>query len=149
EPAIIEKTRSLLEVSYKRLTGFETRTKGYEWFGADPGHEALTAYGLMQFTDMAHVRSVDMDMLDRTRAWLLSRRDGNGGFSRNPRALDSFGGAPADTTNAYVVWALIESGEKSLSKEVAAVKASASSTKDSYIIALAANILQATGDQAG
>src|SRR5204862_1689145 len=93
EPAIIEKTRSLLEVSYKRLTGFETRTKGYEWFGADPGHEALTAYGLMQFTDMAQVRSVDKDMLDRTRTWLLSRRDGNGGFSLNRKALDSFGRA--------------------------------------------------------
>jgi len=25
----------------------------------------------MQFTDMAQVRSVDKDMLDRTRAWLL------------------------------------------------------------------------------
>ena len=103
----------------------------------------------MQFTDMAQVRSVDKDMLDRTRAWLLSRRDGNGGFSRNSRALDSFGGAPADTTNAYIVWALIESGEKGLDKEVAAVKASAASTQDSYIIALAANILHATGDHAG
>ena len=60
--------------------------QGYEWFGADPGHEALTAYGLMQFTDMSQVRSVDKDMLDRTRAWLLSRRDGNGGFSVNAKA---------------------------------------------------------------
>jgi alpha-2-macroglobulin-like protein len=149
EPAIIEKARVLLESSYKKLTGFETRTKGYEWFGADPGHEALTAYGLMQFTDMAQVRSVDKDMLDRTRAWLLSRRDGNGGFSRNAKALDSFGGAPADTTNAYVVWALIESGEKNLHKEIAFVKTSAGSTQDSYIIALAANILHASGDHAG
>src|SRR6185436_8383284 len=146
---IIEKARGLVEVSYKKLTGFESRSKGYEWFGADPDHEALTAYGLMQFTDMAHVRSVDKDMLDRTRAWLLSRRDGNGGFSRNAKALDSFGGAPADTTNAYIVWALIESGQKDLNKEIALVKASAGSTQDSYIIALAANILHATGDQAG
>jgi uncharacterized protein YfaS (alpha-2-macroglobulin family) len=149
DPAIIEKTKGLLEVSYKRLTGFETRTKGYEWFGADPGHEALTAYGLMQFTDMAQVRSVDKDMLDRTRAWLLSRRDGNGGFRLNPRALDTFGGAPADTTGAYIVWALIESGEKGIAKEVAAVRASAASTQDSYTIALGANILAATGDPAG
>src|SRR5262245_46851124 len=148
DPAIIEKTRGLLDLSYKKLTGFESRTKGYEWFGADPGHEALTAYGLMQFTDMKQVRTVDKDMLDRTRAWLLSRRDGNGGFSRNPKALDSFGGAPADTTNAYVVWALIESGEKSLNKEVAAVKTSSLSSQDSYIVALGANILHATGDQA-
>src|SRR3989442_15043970 len=141
DPAIIEKARGLLEGSYKKLTGFESRTKGDEWFGADPGHEALTAYGLMQFTDMAQVRSVDKEMLDRTRTWLLSRRDGKGGFSMNPKALDSFGGAPADTTNAYIVWALIESGEKGLDKEIAFVKASAGSSQDSYIIALGANIL--------
>jgi len=149
EPALIEKTRNLLDVSYKKLTGFETRTKGYEWFGADPGHEALTAYGLMQFSDMSKVRSVDKEMLDRTRAWLLSRRDGNGGFSRNARALDSFGGAPADTTNAYITWALIESGEKGLNKEIASVKTSANSTQDSYIAALAANILHSSGDHDG
>jgi hypothetical protein len=149
DPAIIEKTRGLLEASYKRLTGFESPAKGYEWFGADPGHEALTAYGLMQFTEMSQVRSVDKDMLARTRAWLLSRRDGNGGFSRSSKAIDSFGGAPANTTNAYITWALIESGEKALEREVAAVKASASSTQDSYIIALGANILHAAGDHAG
>ncbi len=149
DPAIIEKARDLLEVSYKKLTGFESRTKGYEWFGADPGHEALTAYGLMQFTDMAQVRTLDKDMLNRTRSWLLSRRDGNGGFNRNAKALDTFGGAPANTTNAYIVWALTESGEKGLNKEIAAVKASTDSTEDSYIVALGANILHAAGDQAG
>src|SRR5213594_3412902 len=149
DPATIEKAKGLLDVSYKKLTGFESPKRGYEWFGADPGHEALTAYGLMQFTDMSHVRSVDKDMLDRTRAWLLSRREGNGGFSRNAKALDSFGGAPVDTTNAYIVWALIESGEKDLDKEIASVKGSAASTQDSYILALGANILAATGDHAG
>jgi hypothetical protein len=149
DPTLVEKARNLLEVSYKRLTGFESRSRGYEWFGADPGHEALTAYGLMQFTDMAQVRSVDKEMLDRTRAWLLSRRDGNGGFKVNPRALDSFGRAPADTTNAYIVWALTEAGEKGLDKEIASIKAIAGSTDDSYVAALAANILHAGGDNAG
>ena len=148
DPTIIAKAKDLLDASYKRLIGFETRTKGYEWFGADPGHEALTAYGLMQFTDMSQVRSVDKDMLDRTRSWLLSRRDGKGGFSLNPRALDSFGGAPADTTNAYIVWALSESGEKGLEKEIASIKTLANSSQDSYIVALAANILAAHGDPA-
>jgi alpha-2-macroglobulin-like protein len=149
DPAIIEKARSLLEDSYKKLTGFESPTKGYEWFGADPGHEALTAYGLMQFTDMSQVRKVDKDMLDRTRGWLLSRRDGKGGFSLSTKALDTFGRAPVDTTNAYIVWALIESGEKGLDREVASVKASANSTQDSYVLALGANILHATGDHMG
>src|SRR4029077_11677200 len=65
------------------------------------------------------------------------------------RALDSFGGAPQDTTNAYITWALVESGEQGLEKKIASVKASANSTEDSYIVALGANILNATGDKAG
>jgi alpha-2-macroglobulin-like protein len=149
DPAIVENAKTLLDASYKRLTGFESPKKGYEWFGADPGHEALTAYGLMQFTDMSHVRDVDKDMIQRTRAWLLARRDGNGGFNRNAKAIDSFGGAPQDTTNAYITWALVESGEQGLEKEIASVKASANSSQDSYIVALGANILNATGDKAG
>jgi hypothetical protein len=147
DPEIIEKAKGLLEASYKRLTGFESRTKGYEWFGADPGHEALTAYGLMQFTDMALVRDVDKEMIQRTRDWLLARRDGDGGFSRNSKALDSFGRAPQETTNAYITWALVESGQKGLEKEIAGVKASATASADTYLVALAANILHATGDQ--
>lgn len=36
-----------LEEGYKHLMTFEAKKGGYEWFGADPGHEALSAYGLM------------------------------------------------------------------------------------------------------
>jgi len=149
EPALIERTRSLLDGAYKKLLGFQSRSHGFEWFGSDPGHEALTAYGLMQFTDMAQVRNVDKDMLDRTRTWLLSRRDGEGSFKVNPNALDSFGRAPKVTTDAYIVWALTEAGEKGLEREISAIKANASSTGDSYVIALAANVLHSTGDRAG
>ena len=41
-----------LEEGYKHLLTFEAKKGGYEWFGSDPGHEALTAYGLMQFSEM-------------------------------------------------------------------------------------------------
>jgi hypothetical protein len=149
DPALIEKTRGLLDSAYKRLLGFQSRTGGFEWFGGNPGHEGLTAYGLMQFTDMAKVRSVDKDMLANTRAWLLTRRDGKGGFSVNRNASNSFSNSSAATTNAYIVWALIESGEKGLDKEIAALKAAANSAQDSYVVALVANILHATGDPSG
>lgn len=57
---------------------------------------ALTAYGLMQFMEMKEVFPlVDNQMIERTKKWLLERKDKvKGGFQRNPRALDSFGGAP-------------------------------------------------------
>jgi len=144
---LIEQSRTHLDSGYARLTGFECKQRGYEWFGGDPGHEALTAYGLMEFSDMSQVRTVDPDMLQRTRQWLLARRDGKGGFQRNAAAIDSFGSAPPDTTNAYVVWALLESGEKGLDSEAAAVKGLGISSDDTYIVALAANIAALQGDK--
>jgi hypothetical protein len=145
---LLGRCRDLLDKGYKKLSGFECKEKGYEWFGGDPGHEALTAYGLMEFSDMARVYPVDAPMRERTRGWLLGRRDGKGGFQRNPRALDSFGGAPADVTNAYIAWALLEAGEKGLEKEVEAVKAAAAASGDAYLLALSANVLLLAGDPA-
>jgi len=138
----------MLDKGYAKLTSFECKEKGYEWFGADPGHEALTAYGLMEFTDMRQVREVDPKMTARTREWLLKRRDGKGGFSLNAKALDSFGRAPQETTNAYVSWALLEAGETGLDAEIAALKAKAESTQDTYVMALAANVLAMNKDEA-
>ena len=149
DPDKIATAQSLLKTGYNKLISFESQDNGYEWFGANPAHEALTAYGLMEFTDMAKVMQVDTAMIDRTRQWLLDRRDGHGSFKRNERALDSFGRAPAPTTDAYIVWSILESGEnpQSLAKEIEQVKASAFNGNDSYIIALAANILYLADDK--
>ena len=138
DPAVTRRAKDLLKSGYAKLVGYECPTKGYEWFGGDPGHEALTAYGLMQFRDMARVYDVDRQMLDRTVGWLLARRDGRGGFQRNARALDSFGNAPQDVTDAYIIWALSESGQKGIQSEIKHVAQLAAASDDPYLIALAA-----------
>jgi hypothetical protein len=142
DPVLIERTMTTLDKGYKMIAGYESPKDGYEWFGGDPGHEALTAYGLMEFADMKHVYGdVDTKMIKRTRKWLLSRRDGNGGFKRNDRALDSFGRASAEVTNGYIAYALSEAGEKKLDKELAYQKKIAKSSKDPYLLALATNTI--------
>src|SRR5262249_143657 len=141
DPKIVKRAQDLLERGYKRLTSYECKELGYEWFGGDPGHEALTAYGFMEFTDMAQVFPVDGAMLKRTQSWLLSRRDGKGGFPRNPRALDTFGGAPPEITNAYITWALSQAKVPDLDTEVTALKKEAISTNDPYLLALIAGVL--------
>ena len=56
---------------------FETEERGFEWFGSTPPHEALTAYGLMEFEDMKKVSTiVDENMIGRTIDFLESRKDG-------------------------------------------------------------------------
>jgi A-macroglobulin complement component/carboxypeptidase family protein/alpha-2-macroglobulin family protein len=140
DPALVEKTQGTLAKGYKLLSGYETPEKGYEWFGHTPGHEALTAYGLMEFADMAKVYDVDRNMVQRTADWLMARRDGAGGFQRSSQALDSFGRAGPATTNAYIMWALAEAHRTGgMTKELAAQKQLGSETKDPYLLALAAN----------
>src|SRR5262249_22086487 len=140
DTALVQKTHGTLEKGYKLLTGYETPEKGYEWFGSSPGHEALTAYGLMEFADMAKVYDVDKRMVERTAEWLMARRDGKGGFQRSSKAIDSFGRASEATTNAYIIWALSEAKRTAnLGPELAAQSKLGSSTQDPYLLALAAN----------
>lgn len=141
-PEIARRAKDLLAKGYGLLAGYECKQRGYEWFGGDPGHEALSAYGLMEFADMSRVHPVDAAMVARTRDWLLSRRDGKGGFQRNDRALDTFGRAPADLTDAYIVWAITEAdGGIDIAKELASIEERARSSDDPYLVALAANAL--------
>ncbi len=149
DPAIMKRAGDLLERGYKRLTTFETKEKGYEWFGSAPGHEALTAYGLMQFNDYSKVMDgVDQGMVKRTSDWLMSRRDGKGGFQRNPRALDQFGGADQNVTNAYLAYAISESGNKEILPEANAAFDNALKDKDPYQLALVANAMFNLGQDA-
>jgi hypothetical protein len=145
-PVVERRARELLARGYQKLTSFECTNpakqaqEGYEWFGGTaPAHEALTAYGLMQFRDLAKVQDVDQQMLQRTRQYLLAQRDGKGGFKRNPRALDTFGRAPDDVTNAYIVWALTEGGkDDDVTTELNALHKQAQTSKDPYFLSLVA-----------
>jgi len=140
DPALIARTQGVLDKGYKLLTGYETKQRGYEWFGQTPGHEALTAYGLMEFADMAKVYDVDHQMVERTADWLMSRRDHKGGFTRSSTALDSFGRAGEVTTNAYIMWALAEAKRATgMTEELSSQRGLGATTKDPYLLALAAN----------
>ncbi|BBB70062.1 hypothetical protein UNDYM_5809 [Undibacterium sp. YM2] len=144
DSALLERTGKLLDSGYKKLAGFESPKKGYEWFGGDPGHEALTAYGLLEFADMKNIYgSVDTAMLARTANWLKARRDGNGGYQRDAKALDSFGRAAPEVTDAYITWALVSAGETGLDKEIGKSVKLAETTQDAYQLALASGTMLA------
>ncbi|MGB0525238.1 MAG: alpha-2-macroglobulin family protein, partial [Flammeovirgaceae bacterium] len=149
DQTVLARAKQLVDKGYKRLISFETPEKGYEWFGGAPGHEALTAYGLMEFADMSKVyHQVDQGMVDRTANWLLARKDNQGGFARNPRALDSFGRADDKITNAYIVYALSEAGYvDEIKKEIDAAVAIAKKDNDPYQMALTINALFNVNDK--
>lgn len=143
DPALVQRAGTLIDKGYQRLVSFETPKKGYEWFGQSPPHEALTAYGVLEFIDMKRIYGgVDDEMLARTVTWLKSRRDGKGGFQRDGQALDSFGRAGPEVTDAYITYAISEAGMiDQFPEELAAQAKRAQETKDPYLLALAANTL--------
>ncbi len=145
DPALVAKTTKLLDHGYNRLVGYETKAKGFEWFGNSPPHEALTSYGILQFLDMKDVYGgVDDAMIRRTVEWLKKRRDGKGGFEQSSQALDSFGRASPEVTNAYITYAVSSAGlADEFPAEVKAQADRGTTTKDPYILALAANTLLA------
>jgi uncharacterized protein YfaS (alpha-2-macroglobulin family) len=136
----LSRATDLLNRGYKRLTTFESSEKGYEWFGANPGHEGLTAYGIMEFVDMKNAGAdVDQKMLDRTAEWLLKHKDGKGGFAREKHAYHDFGRISENVLNAYIVYALAEAGYTDVKKEFEASCKIAMETKDPYILAMMSN----------
>ncbi len=128
-----------LQQGYKRLISYETRENGFEWFGNTPAHEALTAYGLMEFTDMKAFLPVDERMLERTKKFLLSRRDGKGSFEIRKRGYDQFASVPEDIAGLYIVYALTEAGAgKEIETEYRFAVAKALLSGDAYQLSLMA-----------
>lgn len=136
---------------YQRLLTFEVPGGGYSLFGQAPAEVFLTAYGLMQFTDMAKVYPVDQDMIDRTARWLLSQQQPDGtwleqGYSEHWRVNS------AVPTTAYITWALIEAGYKDtpeVARAIAYIRENARRESDPYSLALVASALTAYDPQDG
>ena len=148
KPEITKRAKQFIDAGYKRLAGYESASGGFEWFGGDPGHEGLTAYGLMEFVDMKKVYDgVDDAMINRTTEWLMKRRDGTGKFKRNPRALHQFGLTDNETMSIYITWALSEANFKDIQTEVDFAYAEAKKTNNPYQLGLAANIMFNRNDE--
>jgi len=107
-PAVEAKARQYIHLGYQRLLSFEISGGGFDWFGRPPANRTLSAYGLMEFNDMARVHDVDPQLLDRTRRWLLDQRHADGAWEpEGQRMHDDPTGADAQlSTTAYIAWAV-------------------------------------------
>ena len=139
-PAAAAKAQKMLASGYEKLTGYEVSGGGFEWWGKKPAHAALTAYGLMQFTDMSKVFEVEADMVVRTRNWLLGKRDGKGGFVTGSGKYGHFMGGSKEARSAYIAYSLLYSGQEpaSMKRELDRLEERAKETKNAYELAVAA-----------
>ena len=111
-PEVELKAREYISLGYQRLLTYEVPGGGFEWFGNPPAHKILTAYGLMEFTDMAKVHAVDPAVLTRTANWLAAQQDADGAWTPDPSgiaegAINNYQNDKFRTT-AYILWSLLE-----------------------------------------
>ncbi|MFT5525674.1 MAG: hypothetical protein ACI9HK_003644, partial [Pirellulaceae bacterium] len=150
-PEIEAKARQYIHVGYQKLVSFEVSGGGFDWFGNPPANVTLTAYGLMEFEDVAKVYDVDPDLIHRTRLWLLSKRQADGSWKPIERGIDDGllssverGSNTNLALTAYVAWAVFYNG--AASKEAAPtldylLSHPASSIDDPYLLATIANAI--------
>ncbi|HOX55919.1 MAG TPA: MG2 domain-containing protein [Candidatus Paceibacterota bacterium] len=141
-PEIEVRARKFINTGYQRLLTFEVAGGGFEWFGHSPAHVGLTAYGVLEFTDMNRVHPVDPNLIDRTRQWLFSRQNADGSWNQ-ASGLHSWSDKTLIT--AYVAWALAESGDSSpnLDNALNYLRHHPEELSTTYQKALAANALLA------
>jgi hypothetical protein len=116
-PELELRIHRLLSLGYQKLVGFEVEGGGFEWFGRAPANQVLTAYGLMEFSDMKRVFPVDPELIERTQRFLLSQQQSDGSWEVD-RQMIRDGLFRSEhrgqmTVTAYITWALTESGLRS------------------------------------
>ena len=144
-PAVQLQAEKYVATGYQRLLTFEVSGGGFSLFGNPPAEVFLTAYGLMEFTDMAEVYPVDEALIERTAQWLLNQQQGDGtwvdqGYSEHWHVESKV------PTTAYIAWALIEAGygdTPEVGRAIATIREHASEVEDAYGLALVANALAA------
>ena len=75
-PEVHAKAEGFIANGYQRLLTFEVPGGGFSWFGRAPANKILTAYGLMEFSDMSKVYDVDPKVIQRTQQWLAGAAAG-------------------------------------------------------------------------
>lgn len=142
-PEIQLTAEKYVATGYQRLVTFEVPGGGFSLFGQPPAEVFLTAYGLMEFTDMAKVYPVDPDLINRTARWLLDRQQPDGSWQDKGYSEHWQIGSELPTT-AYITWALIQAGygdTPEVSRAIAYLREFARQETDAYGLALVANAL--------
>ncbi len=144
-PEVHAKAAGYIANGYQRLLTFEVPGGGFSWFGQAPANKILTAYGLMEFSDMSKVSDVDARLIERTRDWLVAQQQPDGSWNPdtsfiNEGATNRYNSDVLRIT-AYIAWSLANSGYQgpAIDKAKQYVESHAIGKADAYTLAVIAN----------
>ncbi|MBI3272273.1 MAG: hypothetical protein HYZ53_25000 [Planctomycetes bacterium] len=147
-PEASMKLEQALNLGFQRLCTFEVSGGGFDWWGHAPANVLLSAYGILELSDMNKVYPIDMALVDRAKSWLRGQQRSDGSW-REAHLPHSLAIASAELpVTAFVAWSLAETGDASetVTRALDYVRRGVSgnaATKDPYVLALAANALLA------
>ena len=126
-PEVHAKAEGYIANGYQRLLTFEVPGGGFSWFGQAPANKILTAYGLMEFSDMSKVYDVDPRLIERTRDWLVRQQQPDGSWKPdtsfiNEGATNRYNSDVLRIT-AYIAWSLENTGDQEPAQGPAVEKA--------------------------
>jgi 5-hydroxyisourate hydrolase-like protein (transthyretin family) len=145
-PEVEIKAEAYISQGYQRLLTFEVADTpgGFSLFGEPPAKTTLTAYGLMEFSDMSRVAFVDPALAERTAAFLIGQQASDGSWDAYGMANDTESSEERMPTTAYVAWALGKAGQaqgEAVQKASGFIKENLTTNANPYVLALAANAL--------
>ena len=150
-PEIHAKAEGFVATGYQRLLTFEVPGGGFSWFGNAPANKILTAYGLMEFHDMAKVYDVDPQVIARTSDWLVRQQQPDGSWKPdtqfiNEGATNRFN-ADVVRITAYIAWALESADYKgeAIDRARRFVEKHLNGKMDAYTLAVVANFAVENG----
>jgi A-macroglobulin TED domain/Alpha-2-macroglobulin family/MG2 domain/Carboxypeptidase regulatory-like domain/A-macroglobulin receptor binding domain/Alpha-2-macroglobulin bait region domain len=154
-PETHAKAEGYIANGYQRLLTFEVPGGGFSWFGQAPANKILTAYGLMEFNDMAKVSDVDPRLIQRTRDWLVSQQQPDGSWKPdatfiNEGATDRYSSNELRIT-AYIAWSLVDTGMQgpAIDKARGFIDSHLNKAPDPYTLAVIANFAAEDGRDPG
>lgn len=147
KPEIEMQAERFINAGYQRLLTFEVQGGGFSLYGQPPAVPTLTAYGLLEFADMAKVRDVDPALIKRTQQWLIRQQKQNGSWEVGEDPVHGGIAIRSDSLRrtAFMTWALIESGYdgRELASAISFIKSRIHDAEDPYALALALIVLAA------
>lgn len=147
------KTKAINYISsgYQKLLSYEVKGEsgGFSLYGNSPAETVLTAYGLMELTDLKEVYNVDENVINKMTNFLYKKQNANGSFTITGSHVGGASSKEALALNAYITWALSESNpnNEKLTKSIEYLKNKLDDVDDNYTLALIANSLANVEDK--
>jgi uncharacterized protein YfaS (alpha-2-macroglobulin family) len=144
-PEVHAKAEGFIANGYQRLLTFEVPGGGFSWFGQAPANKILTAYGLMEFSDMSKVYDVDAKVIQRTQQWLAAQQQGDGSWKPDTNFINEGATNRYNTDllriTAYIAWSLENTGYRgpAVDKARQFIEQNMRAKPDAYTLAVIAN----------